>query len=354
MSLTAPRNIQAGTVRIGRDHPVRVVAEAGVNHNGDLTLAQRLVIEAKRAGADFVKFQTFSAARVASAAAQKAPYQLRSTDARESQLEMLRRLELDHSSLEVLRDLAVEQGIEFLSTPYNPEDVDILESIGVSAYKVASALIVEPGLLRRVAQTGKPILLSTGLATLAEVEDAVGVIRSAGNDDIVLLQCTTDYPADPADANLRAMRTMESCLGALVGYSDHTVSSSTAVAAVALGAVVIEKHLTLDRSLHGPDQATSATPDELRELVLAIRDVEAALGDGLKHPSDAELANRDSMRRSLVASQVIPAGATLAEEMLTTKRPATGIAPRDLPDIVGRRLKVEVAADRPLEWWMLE
>lgn len=354
MSVTAPRSIQAGRVRIGREDPVRVVAEAGVNHNGDLELARRLVIEARRAGADFVKFQTFSATRVASVEAPKAPYQLRSTASSESQLEMLRRLELDPASLKALRELSAEEGIEFLSTPYSEEDVDLLEEIGVSAFKVASALIVEPDLLRRMAKTGKPILLSTGLATLAEVEEAVAVIRSTGNEDIVVLQCTTDYPADPADANLRAMQTMASTIGTLVGYSDHTVSSTTAVAAVALGAVVVEKHLTLDRSLPGPDQATSATPDELRELVLAIREVEAALGDGLKRPGAAELANRDPMRRSLVASQPIPAGAALDETMLTAKRPATGIAPRDLPEVVGRKAKVDIDPDRPLEWWMLE
>jgi len=198
------------------------------------------------------------------------------------------------------------------------------------------------------------VLLSTGLASLAEVEEAIGVARDAGNGDLVVLQCTTDYPADPADANLRAMRTMGDTLRVLTGYSDHTMSSTAAIAAVALGAVVVEKHLTLDRSLPGPDQAASAEPDELTALVAAIREARTVLGDGRKEPSDSELANLESMRRSLVASERIDAGTTLAAAMLTTKRPANGIPPRELARVVGRAVNVTVDTDQPLEWWMLE
>jgi len=354
MSHSSAGQIRIGSTLIGPGNPVWIVAEAGVNHNGDPGLAQELVREAKRAGADCVKFQTFSASRVASAGAAKAPYQLRSTDAGESQLEMLRKLELDEGALGALVGLCREEGIEFLSTPYSVDDVELLESLGVRAYKVASALIVEPNLLRRIGATRKPVLLSTGLATLAEVEESAAVLRDAGNEELVVLQCTTDYPAPPGEANLRAMQTMASAVGALPGYSDHTETSTTAIAAVALGAVVIEKHLTLDRSLPGPDQATSASPSEFRELVRAIRMTEAALGDGRKEPGPSEQRNLESMRRSLVATRTIEAGTELGVDMLTAKRPAGGIPPRDLEGIVGRLLKVTIVADQPIEWWMLE
>jgi N,N'-diacetyllegionaminate synthase len=354
MSFAPPRPIRIGSRSIGPDEPVFVIAEAGVNHNGDLELAKRLVGAAQQAGADCVKFQTFRASRIASNSARKAPYQVRSTKSDEPQVDMLRRLELDRASFEALRDLCIDEGIEFLSSPYDVEDVELLEELGVSAYKVASALLVEPDFIRTVAATGKPVLLSTGLASLAEVEEAIGVARDAGNGDLVVLQCTTDYPADPADANLRAMRTMGDTLRVLTGYSDHTMSSTAAIAAVALGAVVVEKHLTLDRSLPGPDQAASAEPDELTALVAAIREARTVLGDGRKEPSDSELANLESMRRSLVASERIDAGTTLAAAMLTTKRPANGIPPRELARVVGRAVNVTVDPDQPLEWWMLE
>lgn len=354
MSGAPPRPIRVGSRSIGPDEPVWVIAEAGVNHNGDLELAKRLVRAAKEAGADCVKFQTFGASRVASRGARKAPYQAASTGPAETQIEMLRGLELDEAAFAALRDVCADEGIEFLSTPYDVEDVELLESLGVSAYKVASALLVEPELIGRIAAAGKPMLLSTGLADLGEVEEAVGAARAAGNDDLVVLQCTTAYPADPADANLRAMRTMGEALHVLTGYSDHTASSTVAIAAVALGAVVVEKHLTLDRSLPGPDQATSAEPDELAALVRAIRDARAALGDGLKEPSDSEVANLESMRRSLVASHRLDAGTILGAAMVRTKRPANGIPPRDLARVVGRELNVAVEPDQPLEWWMLD
>jgi len=354
MTHSSAGQIRIGSTLIGPGNPVWIVAEAGVNHNGDPELAQSLVREAKRAGADCVKFQTFAASRVASAGAAKAPYQLLSTDAGESQLEMLRRLELDEAALDALVGLCREEDIEFLSTPYSVDDVELLESLGVRAYKIASALIVEPSLLRRIGETHKPVLLSTGLATLAEVEESVTVLRDAGSNDLVVLQCTTDYPARPDEANLRAMQTMAAALGVLPGYSDHTETDTTAIAAVALGAVVVEKHLTLDRSLPGPDQATSATPEEFAALVHAIREAESALGSGTKEPGPSELRNLETMRRSVVALRTIEAGATLEADMLTTKRPAGGIPPRDLERVVGRSAKVTIGADQPLEWWMVE
>ena len=356
--MTAPpasqTSVRIGSRRLGPGEPAWLIAEAGVNHNGDVAAAERLVVEAKRAGADCVKFQTFSAASCVSTDAPKAPYQLETTDRAESQLEMLRKLELDAAAHERLAAACAREEIVFLSTPYAVEDVDLLESLDVAAYKIASALIVEPELLRRVAVTRKPVILSTGLATLEEVGEAVATLREAGNDRLVVLQCTTDYPAAPAEANLRTMQTMASAFGVLTGYSDHTVGTSIALAAAALGAVVIEKHLTLDKTLPGPDQATSADPAELRTLVEALREVEAALGSGRKEPTESERANLVEMRRSLVATRPIAAGAVVGAGMVVPKRPATGIPPRELASVIGKVAKVDVDADRPLEWWMLE
>jgi N,N'-diacetyllegionaminate synthase len=348
-----PSSLAIGSRMVGPGAPVWIIAEAGVNHDGRLDRAERLVVEAKRAGAECVKFQTFKAERVASAAAPKARYQLQGTAAGETQLEMLRKLELDRDAHEGLVDLCRREGVGFLSTPYSVEDVDLLESLGVQAYKVASALLVEPDFLVRLAHTGKPILLSTGLATMEEVREAVEAIRKAGNEGIVVLQCTTNYPAPIADANLRAMQTMSSELGVLVGYSDHTAGMTAAVAAVALGAVVVEKHLTLDTRLPGPDHAASADPAGFRSLVEAIRDVESALGDGRKEPGASELANIEEMRRGLVASSRIAAGSIITAEMVAPKRPLNGIPAREAPCVVGRRATVDIEADQSLEWWML-
>jgi N,N'-diacetyllegionaminate synthase len=351
---TLTTRIAVGSYVIGDDQPCFIVAEAGVNHNGDLASAEQLVVEAKRAGADCVKFQTFSASRVATPSAPKAPYQLRTTAGDESQLEMLRKLELDAQSHRTLVEACKREGIAFLSSPYSIEDVDLLESLDVPAYKVASALIVEPDFLRRVAATRKPVILSTGLATLPEVGAAVDVVRSEGNEQLVVLQCTTDYPAATADANLRAMQTMRSAFDVLTGYSDHTETATASIAAVALGAAVVEKHFTLDRSLPGPDQATSADPTEFAALVRAIRETESALGSGLKEPSESERRNLVGMRRSLVATRRIPAGTAVAPDMLASKRPATGISPREEAEVIGRVTTVTIEPDQPLEWWMLE
>lgn len=348
-----PQPICIGSAIIGGDSPVWLIAEAGVNHNGDLALAEQLVVAAKRAGADCVKFQTFTAERVASSRAPKATYQLRTTDAGESQLEMLRRLELDRRSLEAVRTLCDRENIAFLSTPYSVEDVDLLEELEAPAYKVASALIVEPELLQRLAATSKPILLSTGLATLAEVAAAVATLRDAGNDQVVVLQCTTDYPARIEEANVRALQTMRRELGVLAGYSDHTTGASAALAAIALGAVVIEKHLSLDPTLPGPDQASSASPAEFAALVAAAREVEAALGNGVKAPSPSERENLVSMRRSLVAAVPIVAGTTLTRELIAVKRPATGLPPAAANAVVGRAAAVDIPADAPLTEEML-
>jgi len=339
---------------VGAGQPCYVIAEAGVNHNGDIGLASALVLAARAAGADCVKFQTFRADRVATTAAPKADYQLRQTDPGESQIDMLRRLELTAADFAALVEECRRAGIDFLSTPYSPEDVELLESIGAPAYKIASALLVEPMLLERVARTGKPVFLSTGMATMAEVEEAVSVLRRGGDPPLVLLQCTTDYPSDLAEVNLRAMTAMAARFGVPVGYSDHTTSVVACLGAVALGAAVVEKHFTLDRTLPGPDHATSVDPAGLAALVASIRDMETALGSPEKRPTPREQVNAVGMRRSLVAQMDIPAGTVIADRHLACKRPATGIPPREAARVVGRTARVAIAADELIEWGMLD
>ena len=346
--------IRIGLRMIGPGRPCYVIAEAGVNHNGDMRLARELIVEARKAGADCVKFQTFSAERVATRSAPKADYQTRSTDPAESQIEMLKRLELAPGDFAELRIACEREGVAFLSTPYSVEDVDVLVAAGATAFKIPSALLVEPALLRHTARQGRPILLSTGMATLDEVDAAVAVLRASGAPPFILLQCTTDYPSAVSDANLRAMATMRERYGVPVGYSDHTPSTLTALGAVALGASVIEKHFTLDRGMPGPDHSSSADPREFAELVRAIRELESALGTGDKRPSERELANLSGMRRSLVARRAIAAGEVVTSEMLAYKRPATGIPPRDEPRIVGRTAARAIDADALLEWSMFE
>lgn len=348
------REFAIGNHRVVADAPAFVIAEIGVNHNGDVPLAKHMIAAAKRAGADCVKFQTFKAERVATAKAEKAQYQLRSTDPAESQIAMLRKLELPEAAYPELLAFCAVQEIMFLSTPYNLEDIDLLARYAVPAYKVASALCVEPAFLRRMGQEKKPVILSTGMADLREIEEAIAALRTGGTEDIVLLQCTTDYPARLEDTNLRAMQTLAATFGLPVGYSDHTQSPLPSVLAVALGGRVIEKHFTTDKSLPGPDQSTSADPAEFASLVHAIREAETALGSPLKQPTERERINARGMRRSVVSKVTIAAGATITAEMLTFKRPATGIAPRDLDKLVGGVATKDIPADALLDWSWIE
>jgi N-acetylneuraminate synthase/N,N'-diacetyllegionaminate synthase len=340
--------IRIGTTRIGAGFPVFIIAEAGVNHDGDVDKALRLVREAKKTGADCVKFQTFKAERVVTQNAPKADYQMRTTEPQESQLEMLRKLQLDESVYRDLVDLCDDLNIEFLSTPYSTEDVDFLNSIGVRAFKIASGQAVEPYFLEYVAKKGKPIVLSTGMCTLAEVDRAVRVIRGSGNDQIIVLQCTTNYPSAIEDCNLRAMVTMGDTLEVLAGYSDHTETLTSATAAVALGACVVERHFTLDKHLPGPDHSSSSDPREFASLVKQIRAVERSLGSGVKYPTEIELQNALGMRRSIVAKTRIRAGQIIMEDMITFKRPATGLSPDLLPDILGQVATCHIEPDQML------
>jgi N,N'-diacetyllegionaminate synthase len=335
---------------IGEGEPCFVIAEAGVNHNGDVSLAKRLIDVARGAGADAVKFQTFKTEQLVSKSAEKAAYQKETTDARESQFEMIKKLELSKRQHWELGRYADRRDIMFLSTPYDKGSVDLLVEMGVPALKISSADITNHPLLSYAAAKGLPIILSTGMSTLGEVEEAVGVITNTGNEKLVLLHCAFNYPAKLQDLNLRAMITLRQSFGFPVGYSDHTMGIEVSLAAVALGATVIEKHFTLDRNLPGPDHRASLEPAELNEMVTRIRNIERALGSPLKRPCGAEVPNRAICRRSVIAAVDIPRGVTIGGDMLAVKRPGTGISPKHLEALVGRKVVAAIKKDEFITW----
>lgn len=338
-------DIKIGKNIIGENQPTFIIAEAGVNHNGDIELAKKLIIAAKHAGADCVKFQTFTAENVVTKIAPKAEYQLKVTDPSESQVSMLKKLELPSSEYPSLIKLCEELDIMFLSTPYNFSDVDLLESCGVVAYKLASIHCTELPMVEYVAKTHKPLFLSTGLATLSDVVSAAKIFRDAGNDQLVLLQCTTDYPARPEETNLRAMYTIQQSTGAIVGYSDNSGTTDKCIYAVAAGAKVVEKHFTLDKNFLGPDHSSSANPEEFSDMVKSIRMVEIILGDGEKKITPYEKRNQIAMKRSLVSTRLISSGTVLTKDCLTFKRPATGLAPNAWYEVIGKRARVDIPQD---------
>jgi N,N'-diacetyllegionaminate synthase len=344
--------VNVGTFSIGPGKPCFVIAEAGVNHNGDIAIALRLVDAAVRAGVDAVKFQTFKADRIVSQAASKAEYQLRTTSADESQLHMLRRLELSIDAHRELVCYCEDRGMLFLSTPFDEDSADELERLGVAAFKIPSGEITNLDLVRHVAHKGKPVILSTGMAYLGEVETALRTIRDTGNSEVILLHCVSNYPADACDANLRAMGVMRDAFQVPVGYSDHTLGTEVALAAVALGACVVEKHFTLDRTMSGPDHTASLDPDDLASLVKGIRRVEQALGHGRKEPAASEMATAAVARKSLVAEQDIPAGTVLTRSMIAVKRPGTGISPSLAAIAVGRSARRDIQRGTVLAWEM--
>jgi N,N'-diacetyllegionaminate synthase len=339
-----PLSLRIDKRLIGAGQPCFVIAEAGVNHNGDIELARRLIDAAAAAGADAVKFQTFRADALVTPTAAKAAYQVQRTGAAETQHAMLRRLELSAQDHRLLWEYARAKNVLFLSTPFDEASADMLDALGVTAFKVSSGEVTNLTFLEHIARKGKPIILSTGMASLGEVEAAVAAIRGQGNDQLVLLQCVSNYPADPADTNLRAMQLMADAFGAQVGYSDHTLGIEVSLAAVALGACVIEKHLTLDRTMPGPDHQASAEPDELAALVRGIRTVQAALGDGRKQATQSESGTAAVARKSLVALRDIAPGAPITPDAIGARRPGTGLPPSLRMFVVGRTAKTSIGA----------
>jgi N-acetylneuraminate synthase len=335
------------------DTRVFVIAEAGVNYNGDLDLARQLVDAAAAAGADAIKFQSFRAETLASRSAPKANYQIAATGGDESQFEMLKRLELSDEAHRILMAYCAKRSILFLSTPFDEERADFLQSLGMPAFKIPSGEITNLPFLAHVAAKKKPILLSTGMSDLTEVGQAVEIIRRAGGDELALLHCLTNYPADPSEANLRAMKTMADAFSLPVGYSDHTPGIEVALAAVALGARIIEKHFTASRVLPGPDHAASLEPLELKALVQGVRTVESALGNGIKRSMPSEEGNRRVARKSLVASRDISAGAVIGDDDIAVLRPGTGVSPAHRDQVIGKKARTTILRGIPITLEML-
>lgn len=329
-----------------------IIAEAGVNHNGDITLARKLIAAAADAGADLVKFQTFIAKNIISRSAPKAEYQKSSTDPVESQHDMVQKLELTRANHVELIAECKKQGIGFFSTAFDKDSIDLLEEFDCNEIvKIPSGELTHLPYLRYLTRHGKQVLLSTGMANLGEIEAAIDVIEHAGTprDKITILHCTTEYPTPMEDVNLRAMVNIGQAFGVKVGYSDHTPGIEVPMAAVALGATVIEKHFTLDRTLPGPDHRASLEPDELKAMVQGIRNIEKALGDGIKRPSPSELKNKPIARKSLVAARPIKAGEYFTEGNLMAKRPGTGISPMQWDNVIGRTAPRDFSEDELIE-----
>jgi N,N'-diacetyllegionaminate synthase len=330
---------------IGENHPCFIIAEAGVNHNGSFEMAKKLIDAAKEANADAVKFQTFKTEEVVTPKAPKANYQMETTNTKESQYEMLKKLELSYDNFRKLRDYCNEKGIIFLSTPHSCKgDVDLVAEL-CSAIKVGSGDLTNIPILKHIAQKKTPVILSTGMAVIDEINEAVETIKKEGNNEIVLLHCTTNYPCSLENVNLKAINTLKKEFGLLVGYSDHTEGIIVSAMAVVLGACVIEKHFTLDKSLQGPDHKASLEPKELKELVKLIRETEKILGNGLKVPMESEKENTPIARKSIVAARDIKEGEMIKEDMLAIKRPGTGILPKHINEVVGRMAIKEIKKD---------
>ncbi len=328
-----------------------IIAEAGVNHNGDIAVARRLIDAAAAARADLVKFQTFSADRLVTLQAAKADYQRANSGADDSQHAMLRKLELTPGMHEELLSHCRARAVGFFSTAFDIPSLDLLAGMGLGIFKVPSGEITNLPYLRHVGHFGKPVILSTGMATLGEIEAALAVLENAGTprERITVLHCNTEYPTPMSDVNLRAMLSIREAFGVQVGYSDHTAGIEVAIAAVALGATVIEKHFTLDRRMPGPDHKASLEPAELAAMVTGIRNIELVMGDGIKRPSRSEARNLPIARKSLVAARVIRRGERFTEENVAVKRPGTGLSPMRLDEVLGRTAQRDFAPDELLE-----
>ncbi len=315
---------------------VLIIAEAGVNHNGDINIAKSLIDEAKNAGVDCIKFQTFISENVVSKHAPKADYQTRNTSSKESQLDMVKKLELSFKEFNELKEYCREKEIEFLSTAFDFESIDFLYGIGLKRWKIPSGEITNLPYLIKIAKLGKPIIMSTGMSTIDEIRLAISILRENGSGEITVLHCTTEYPAPYQNVNLNAMLTIKNEFNVPIGYSDHTRGIEIPIAAVAMGATVIEKHFTLDRNMEGPDHKASIEPDELKAMVSAIRNVELAIGTGEKKPAESEVKNINIARKSIIAKRSIKKGEIFTEENLTVKRPGNGISPMKWFEVLGQ------------------
>ena len=328
---------------------ILIIAEAGVNHNGSLAMAKQLADAAKAAGADIVKFQTATPELVISRFAEKAEYQKAETGEAESQLEMCKRIHLTFDEHARLKEYCDSIGIAYLSTPFDLDSIDFLEQLGTPLWKVPSGEITNLPYLEKIAATKKPVILSTGMSMISEIEDALTILEDGGAGPITLLHCNTEYPTPIEDANLLAMQDLREQFGLPVGYSDHTAGIEADIAAAALGAVVIEKHFTLDKALPGPDHKASLSPEELTAMVAAVRKTELALGDGRKHVTESEAKNKPIARKSILAKRDIKKGETFTPENLTVKRPGDGISPMRWYDVLGKTAKRDFAEDEKIE-----
>lgn len=328
---------------------VIVIAEAGVNHNGSFELAKKMVDEAKEAGADYVKFQTFNPKKLVSKYTEKAEYQKKTTGSDETQLQMLQRLILTEDNFLSLRDYCKEVGVGFISTPFDLDSIAFLETFDMDFWKVPSGEVTNLPYLEAIARTKRKVVMSTGMCDMNEIQDAMEVLEKNGTTEITLLHCNTQYPTPYEHVNLNAMCTIKDTLHKEVGYSDHTQGIEVPIAAVAMGATVIEKHFTLDKNMEGPDHKASLDPTELKQMVSAIRNIEKAIGNGLKEPSSSELTNKEVARKSIVASREIKQGEVFSEENLTTKRPGTGISPMKWYEVIGKVAPRDFSEDEIIE-----
>lgn len=328
---------------------VFIIAEAGVNHNGSIELAKKLIDKASEAGADAVKFQSFKAEKLVTKNAQKAEYQKVTTGKEENQFEMIKRLELDYEKHKELANYCKSRGIMFLSSPFDLESIDLLNNLSLEIFKIPSGEITNLLYLRKIGSLRKKVILSTGMSTLGDIEKAIEILKTSGTTDITVLHCNTEYPTPMKDVNLNAMNTIKEAFKVEVGYSDHTLGIEVPIAAVALGATVIEKHFTLDKTMEGPDHRASLEPNELKEMVRCIRNIEKAIGDGVKRLTESESKNINIVRKSIVACRDINKGEVLTEENLTIKRPGDGISPMRWDEVIGKVANRDYEEDEMIE-----
>jgi len=343
-----------GSKVIGDGNPTFIIAEAGVNHNGDINIAKQLVDKAKFAGVDAIKFQTYKTEKLVTRYADMADYQKSNIGKVDSQFNMLKKLELTYQNFIELQKYCIHKGIMFLSTPFDFESAEFLASIGIEAFKISSGDLTNIPFLQYMARFKKPMILSSGMATLSEIEDAINSIYLLGNNEVAVLHCTSNYPAKLQNVNLKAMNTIKNAFQIVSGYSDHTEGITVAIAAAAIGSNIIEKHFTLDKNMEGPDHKASLDPAELKEMVEAIRSVEMALGTGIKRYKPSEVDTMKAARKSIVASRNIKIGEVVNLEDLDYKRPGTGLSPKLYIDVVGKTINRDIKMDEQITLNMVE